>query len=736
MPQENKKRGRRMKRKHGEDEEPAIEDSGKRQKSSDVQQHDADYLPLPDQDESFAATYQSLDRPFFGMLDADEQELFKDADQKLAENSFDDDHERALFLAGVYREAAGKELKIAQSQSCSRLMERLIQLSTVSQLKKLFQAFSGNFIHLISHRFASHCCEALFLRAAPAVSEELRAPASRATAKGQTGVSDDEVHASMESLFLNTLAELEGSLGFLMTEQFGSHALRVLLVVLSGESLNSESNKQLLQSKRKEGVSVPGSGAPESQEAEKRRAVPKAFTDALEKLIVESVAGLNTDRLRALATHPNGNPTLQLLLKLELTQFGKQRARDETSIIRTLLPDDPITAESGSATFINGLVYDAVGSHLVEQIVQHAPGKMFKSLNKEFFKEHTAAFARNEIACYVVCRVFERLSKEDLYEAHEMLIPAIPSLLEKNRTIVLRTLIERCAVRDIDTQAIAAELESAFRGEESFDIKKLLKLEYKPLLNGGSNGTAHDSAQSSAPEASATFSRPAEPVKVHFNLLAQAMLRVPGPLSSLVLDSLTETDSATLQQMVKDSIICRTIQAALTSKNGSLIMKRKFIQHFYGHIGAMALDKAASHVVDCIWEGTHGLAFIRERIAEELAEDEAALRKSQHGRAVWKNWKMDLYKRRRQEWIKQSKNKASNDGFQSFAEIDAKKKEEGGEAVLPVKTPLELARERHAKKRDVAEKKAGREKGTQMERAASRGDPVAGAPSTTSATAA
>jgi TATA-binding protein-associated factor Taf7 len=84
----------------------------------------------------------------------------------------------------------------------------------------------------------------------------------------------------------------------------------------------------------------------------------------------------------------------------------------------------------------------------------------------------------------------------------------------------------------------------------------------------------------------------------------------------------------------------------------------------------MALDSKASRVVDAIWEGTHGLAFIRERIAEELNENEAALRDNPCGRAVWKNWKMDLYKRRRGEWVKQSKNKASNDGFQSFSEVD------------------------------------------------------------------
>jgi hypothetical protein len=120
----------------------------------------------------------------------------------------------------------------------------------------------------------------------------------------------------------------------------------------------------------------------------------------------------------------------------------------------------------------------------------------------------------------------------------------------------------------------------------------------------------------------------------------------------------------------------------------------------------MALDKAASHVVDCIWEGTHGLAFIRERIAEELNENEAQLRESPCGRAVWKNWKMDMYKRRRADWVRQSKNKASNDGFQSFSELEDVKN--GATAPPKKKSPLELARERHAKNK--AAKESGKDK--------------------------
>ena len=499
----------------------------------------------------------------------------------------------------------------------------------------------------------------------------------------------------METLFLNTLGELEGDFGYLLTDRYASHVLRVLLLVLSGEAVDTTSTKHLLQSKRKEANTIQGHDLANLEALTKTRTVPDSFSKALEKLIMNSIAGLDTDKLRTLATHPNGNPTLQLLLKLELSHLGKQRAKDERSITRTLLPDDPITVDSDSAKFISALVYDPIGSHLVEQIVQHAPAKMFKSLYSEFFKERLASHARNEIAGYVVCRVLERLGHDDLLEAHEILIPHISDLLRKNRTMVVRTLIERCVVRDIDTQAIAVQVDATWHGPNGFEIKTLLKHNRAEA----DEPVALEGMQEPAGNAIAPYSaRETAPVKAHFNVLAQAMLLVPGSLSALVLDSLVGLDPTTLLNMAKDHIVSRTLQAALTSRNASMITTRKLIQHFYGHMGEMALDIAASHVVDCIWQGTHGLAFIRERVAEELAENEAQLRESSCGRAVWKNWKMDLYKRRRGDWVKQSKVKASNDGFQSFAELDLNK-DKTEQKMEKKKSAIEVARERHAKKK-------------------------------------
>lgn len=546
---------------------------------------------------------------------------------------------------------------------------------------------SISFVNLITHRFASHVSETLFTCAAPFVSQEIREPVIEASSSKDV----NEIYVSMENLFLYTVAELEGNVGYLLTDQYASHALRILLLILAGKPISTEAMKGILQSKRKEGSSARGGSKASADPTAKDRPVPDSFSQALEKLISDSVAGLDTDKLRALATHNNANPILQLLLTLELTHYGKQRAKDERSIIRTLLPDEPFTADCGSAAFIGGMVHDPIGSHLVEKIIESAPAKLFKSLYFNFFKDRLASYARHETGTYVDCCLIERLGYDDLLEAHEILCPVLPSLLEKHWTSLTRTLIERCLHRDIDTQAIAVIIEETFGGPQGFDLLKMLKVDTTPPASD--DLLAHPNGIPN-PDVTTFFSRPDQGSKVHFNILAQGMLMVPGSLSALILDSMILLETTTLIKMAKDYIATRTLQEALSTANSSMIQRRKLVQRFYGNIGDMALDRSASHVVDHIWQGTHGLAFIRERIAEELAENEAMLRESASGRAVWKNWKMDIYKRKRQEWIRQSKIKASNDGFQSFSELDARKKGDGAQ-----KTPLQIARERHVREK-------------------------------------
>ncbi|KAI9877299.1 MAG: Nucleolar protein 9 [Pleopsidium flavum] len=636
MPKEHKKRGRREEKKRKRGEDTSDVRPVKKPKHKDLDTEELEIITDVDN----AAQYgnnQTLkspgEMPFYGLLDEEEQEYFRRADELLEVNQFGDAEERNLFLANVYKEASGKELKIANSQSCSRLMERLIIMSTPQQLKVLFGKFSGHFLHLVQHRFASHCCETLFIKSAPIVTHELTTPLEQQ----QQAPDNREVYVSMENLFLYTLNELEGNLGYLMTDKFASHALRVLLVVLCGQPLAKSSTTSLLASRRKEKIGVAGVENKPDELGLTNRTVPDSFHVAVDKMIADTIVGLDTTYLRALATHPIGNPVLQLLLELELTGSGKQKAKDEKSVFHKLLPDNPPEEGTESASFIQGLVYDSVGSRLLESVVKFAPGKTFKALYRSLFKERLGSLARNEVAGFLVERILERLSKEDLEEAIQTILPQVGSLVERSRTSLIKIMIERCATRNVETSSISEALEKAYGSDTSSRISKMLK-----LTDGDSLTKTKDAFDSRKDK---------DPGKVHGSLLAQTMLSVPGPLSRLIADSLLALPMAVLLQVAKDRTASHVLQISLTSVNVSTHYRRNMIQRFFGHMKELATHASGSHVVDCFWTATQGLTFIQERMAEELLANETVIRDSFLGRAVWRNWRMDLYKRKKLDWI-------------------------------------------------------------------------------------
>ena len=505
------------------------------------------------------------------------------------------------------------------------------------------------------------------------MTQELLAPLDQGTKEQDVG----EVYVSMENLFLFSVNELEGNLGYLMSDQFASHPLRMLLMVLSGKPLATADSGSLLKSKKKEHVTVTSTAGSQKASNEQSRTVPNAFHTALDKMIAGTVAGLDTTNLRALVTHPIANPVLQLLLELELSRSEKQSAKDPDSILRKLLPDDPLTEGTESATFINGMIYDTIGSRMIEVIVIHAPGKVFKSLYRCSFSGKSGTLAKNETASFVLSKVLERLNKDDLQTVVDEIIPQIDTLVKRSRTSIIKTLIERCRIRQVDMQGIANQLEIAY-GDEPWDtLVTMLKISEAPPQDVAEDRRRQMENQDSS--------------KVHASLLAQCMLELPGPLRELIIDGLLAMKPPMLLNVAKDRAASRVIQSALTCADQSPKFKRSFIPHLFGQMEELSTDVVASHVVDSLWEASAGLTFIREKLASEIAQSETTLRASIPGRAVWRNWKMDIYKTRRSQWFNDAKG-------------DAK-----GQPSVPAKSGIELARERFAaKKKPDVQKQAGR----------------------------
>ncbi|KAJ5717533.1 Nucleolar protein 9 [Penicillium malachiteum] len=723
MPREKEKRGRRAekKAKKEDDSKRAHDDApeehvAKRMRRDDAETDadaevtydstfdpNADYMSLNVGDEDQQNNQQEepdVDENghvFYGLLDTDEAEYFSRANEMLEANEFGDAEEKNLFIESVYREANGKELKIACSQGCSRLMEKLISMSDARQLRRIFGKFLGHFVHLVQHRFASHCCETLFTYAAPAVMQK-PSKAERKEQEEQDG--DEEPELSLAEMFMAVIKELKPWLEFLLTERFASHTIRVLLLVLAGEPVDASSSDSPVASRKKEKLSL-GTAKLEDEEEEKKKAapqkrsVPESFQTAL-KQIMSDVSGLSDICLRTLTTHPLGNPVLQVLLFLELSHFGKASAQDPNSILRRLLPDESFEEGTETAKLIRGLLYDKVGSHLVETMVRYMPGKTFKNLYKNNLRERIGSLSRNETAGYVVLRILERLGKDDLKDAMDLIIPEVPGLVDRFRLVVPRVLIERCVIRNVDTKPFAQALKNAFDSDPAIRLEQMLRLnvngEEAPQQQGEDQEMEDaDEGQRERNEQKRKALADMAAEKRHGSLLAQSMLSVPGPMSELIYSSLLAQSPEMIIKLAKVATSSHVLQQALTSKTSKPQFRRQFTARFQGHMVELAQDNSGSHVVDCLWEATKDIFFVKERMAQELAAEEMVLRDSFIGRAVWRNWSMDLYKRRRGEWTGRAKGIERQPAFM-----------ESNTGERP-KSKIELARERYAAKRNEEE---------------------------------
>lgn len=506
------------------------------------------------------------------------------------------------------------------------------------------------------------------MQSAPIVTQELTAPLEEREPLTDIG----DALPLMESLFLSTVTELDGNLGYLITDNFASHTLRILLVVLSGRPLSGAATTALLQSKKKETVDV--AAANNAVETLGLRTVPESFKIALDDVISRTIAGLNTTYLQALAIHPTGNPVLQLLLELEFARSGKSNARDKSSIFRRLIPEDSIVEGTNSASFIKGLLYDPVGSRLLETFVQYAPGKQFKSLYKAMFRETLGDLVRTDTAGYVVIRILERLSHDDLRHALGQICPRIPLLMERSRTSIIKVLIERCQVRQVDTQPIADAIKAGCGGSDPREFFGMLMIVTSDTEGMSKERKSRIKAQDSG--------------RLHGSLMVQAMVNVPGSLRDLVMCNILALSESSLLAMARDRAATHVLQRTLSCDGQTKPVRCKIVQNFVGHVAELALDPIASHVVDTFWDSTADLFFVRETIAEELLRSEAALRDSFSGRAVWRNWRMDLFKRRRVDWIAEAKGTRDEGG------VPFGKARSAGDRAT--KSAIDLARERFA----------------------------------------
>jgi nucleolar protein 9 len=613
---------------------------GRRAQKSQKEEFDPPAVASSFIDENSAASAAATDGPntFFGLVDTTEIEYFKQAESTLNANAFESDEDRAGFVASVLEESKGKELKLVTNQICSKLIERLILYSNDDQLKQLFKSFNGFFVSLIHHKYASHCVETLLVRSAALIEKELSNPVI---------AGEDEEFVSIENLFLYFLNEIRPHLSEMITHQYASHSLRLLILIVSGRELPSsiKSNSTLRSKKSK----IARKMIEIKDNADYGRAfqTPSSFKEELKQFLDSIRARLDTKKAREMAIDKIGSPVLQLLILVE------GLVDRERQIWHLVFDKDDAEKNSTEGAFVEYLLSDPVGSHFFEKVIKDQRLKYVQRLYNLYMSDRIVKLAkRDTTGSYVVQGLLMKLKNAEVQQILDQLIPEMSILMTTNLEMGQSILNASDRIKNYKRDEIIAELTKKYtpKEQESDILESVLQLSTSTL------GNTRDDWPTAEERRRALF--------------LEQLLGYDESFLKLTIDNLLLLPKERLIQMCAHGVFSHVVENVLNPEV-DIVYRRRLLNQLSGEIADMACNAYGSHIVDKLWAFTLKLNMYKERIAKELFEAKEKVKESTYGRLVWKNWNMELYVRKRPDWnylIKQEQ-------FAKFPEVKPEVKE-------------------------------------------------------------
>ncbi|KAG1325370.1 hypothetical protein G6F63_012184 [Rhizopus arrhizus] len=404
----NKKRGKKGGKK--EEEVQAMED---------VQQLEQQQ-PQETRDQHFQAAH-------FGELDEEMLGYFKNVEQTLDDPQFETAEDLRLFVDNVYSEVDGNEFRLATNYSCSLILEKLLKVSDAFQLCVFMNKIRGNTVELFAHRFASHVCQTLLTLTADVIENEI---------EGRFEVK--EGMGSMEELVLGICEDIKPHVGGLISQQFASHDIRILLFLLAGKRIDESGDtkgklrsKKSIQYKKENNDTFTKS----THRTSSTRKVPDSFKEMFRTLTRELAINMSETEVRTLSVHKVANPVLQLLLEMQEDDKEGQKAKNVLidRILWGIVTDIDSKEESKDRdAWFETLIRDPVGSHLLEVIVKCAPDAIYRKLYKSYVKTKLEKFSMHPIANFVIQNMISNVRKSrQLDEMVKELGESFEKLLKK-----------------------------------------------------------------------------------------------------------------------------------------------------------------------------------------------------------------------------------------------------------------------------------------------------------------
>lgn len=581
---------------------------------------------------------ESNDSPntFFGVLDTQELEYFKQAESTLTIDTFEDADEKYQFINSVIEETKGKELKLATSQICSKLMERIIMESDETQLKGIFKAFNGFYFNLACHKYSSHVLETLLVRGTAQVEKELLTP--------DFATAEDEEFVTMESLFLFLINELEPNFKFMVKHQYASHVLRILILILSSKNLPSTTqNNSSLRSKKSK-IARKMIDIKDNENYNKVYKTPDSFKVALRSMVAKiyqefthgveqgsqnfsNVSPTDVTKFRELCVDKIGSPVIQLIIQVEGI-FDRDRS------FWNLIFSNTEEKNSKEESFVEFLLSDPVGSHFLQNVISITRVKYAERIYRLYVKDRTSKLAkRDTTAAFVLQSFLKHLNAKEVKEILSALVPELSILINSNMDFGTEIIESSIRHGNYLREEIIEQLMKKYYPDDA-DNKNIL--ESCLLLSSSTLGNTRDDWPTADERRRALF--------------LEKLIDYDNCFLNCTIESMLNLPTERFLQMPYHGVFSHVVEHVLQVKRVDTIKRKLLLNVLSQDVVNMSCNAYASHIIDKLWVFTAKLAMYKERIADSLCAESQKVKNSVYGRQVWKNWSLELFVRKRFDW--------------------------------------------------------------------------------------
>lgn len=608
--------------------------------------------PVQEQAQEQASEVAEPIKPtFFGLVDSNEIDYFKQAESTLNIDSFETPEERTGFVSSVLQECRGKELKLVTNQICSKLMERLVMIGKDKQIKYIMKQFTNHFVQLASHKYSSHVVETLLVRVAAIIEKEIvNDPEAEAEEEEEE---DEELnqavdHVTTEHLFIQMLNEFKPHLNIMVDHQYASHVLRLVVLIISGKELPSTTVSNSTLRSKKSKIARKMIEIKDSDIFNRAFQVPASFKTEIKEVCQALTKNQTPNTMRQLAIHKIASPVIQLLLQVEGI-VDKDRAVWHLMFLKENDDKDP-----QEEAFVEYLLSDSVGSHFMESLIKNQGVRMkyIERLYKLYMKERVLKLAkRSSTGVFIIQALLFKLKPGEVQFMLDQIVPELTNLISISENQNL----------ELSTKVIDASIQR--KNYKRDEIISQLFQKFAPNYNPQENEFNSEDTQAELFEnvlrlSSSTLGNTRDDWPTaeerRRSLLLEKLMEYDYSFVVCVWNNFLVMPQDRFFQMCKHGVFSHVVDHSLKvipeeSKDISLLRKR-FLNVFQNHIVDLACNSYGSHIVDKLWDFTILHNMYKDRIANELASQSHKVKDSNYGKMVWKNWSMELFSRKKYDW--------------------------------------------------------------------------------------